>query len=195
MAKRSCKRLVTAVVLLLHAAALLSMLTAPAPGARISARSRSAATLILVQVSAAPAQNSAAAQDNKNGRSAATPARAPDQSRHLDSAPNTVALAARPADDDYYWPDQLVSHPYPQDDVAIDNSCFKEGGAVLKVWINSEGKVDHVDVVSSTLAPHCIALAAQAFSQAHFVPGAKEGNVTVNSLWFVEIGSTTYLSR
>jgi len=88
-----------------------------------------------------------------------------------------------------------VSHPYPRDDIAIDDNCFKEGSAILKVWINAEGKVDRIDVVSSTLTAHCEALGTQAFSQAHFVPGVKEGNLAVNSLWFVEIGGTTYPSQ
>jgi len=192
MGKRTCNWLVAAGVLLLHGVVLL---TTPAPGVRILFRSRPASTLILVQVGTALEPLGPPAQENENGRSAAPTAPAAELSTRRDIATHPVALAAKTADDDYFWPEQLVSHPYPQEDVFIDDSCFKEGSSVLKVWINATGKVDRIDVVSGNLTAQCVAIATRAFSLAHFVPGVKDGNVAVNSLWFVEIGGTMQLSQ
>jgi len=189
MEKLICNRLVMVGVLLLHGIALVIVLTAPAPDTRISARSRSAVTRVWVQIGAMKAQRGPAMEQNGRGQSLARPS--PERSRPSDSERPTATTSAKLADDDYFWPEQLVSHPYPQEDVSIDDSCFKEGSSVLKIWINAAGKVDRIDIVSSTLTAQCVAIATRAFSQAHFIPGVKEGGIAVNSLWFVEIAGTT----
>lgn len=91
-----------------------------------------------------------------------------------------------PLFDPYFLPEELSSHPQPVSEIVLDEECLKAGTTTLKLSISETGRVDRIDVVSSAAGDKCVERAKQAFGDATFSPGMREG-VPVKSLWFVEI--------
>lgn len=91
-----------------------------------------------------------------------------------------------PLFDPYFLPEELGSHPQPVSQIVLDDACLNAGTTTLKLSINATGRVDRIDVVKSAAGDQCVERAKQAFGDATFTPGMREG-VPVKSLWFVEI--------
>lgn len=91
-----------------------------------------------------------------------------------------------PPFDPYFLPEELTGHPQPVSEIVLDDECLRAGTTTLKLSISETGHVDRIDVVSSAAGEGCVERAKQAFGDATFAPGMREG-VPVKSLWYVEI--------
>ncbi len=194
MGRSTSRSIAAAVTLLLHAGSLIWLGMHPPQRPAYMAGEQMLVQLTLVRATDGTAARRANQAGNGHRRARAAdrhqPARSEKASPEQGTTPPAVAPAiavAAAGNGQYFLPEQLISHPYPQDDVVLDSACLMHGVAILKLWISEEGKVDRIEATDSTQESQCLDAALQAFSHATFVPGTREGNVAVKSMWFVEI--------
>ena len=174
------ERLLLALLLswLLHVALLFPSLFAAKPSTQQTLTGQDDGTLLARLVNLNPTVVATAAKFS-NKAPATAPASQPAQEQ-----------SASPALEQFFPVEQLDKRPRSQGEVDLDIAeavmIKKPGSLMMKIWIDSLGRVVAADIESSSLPVRFTHALAQAFGRVHFEPGELYGR-PVGSILRIEI--------
>jgi outer membrane biosynthesis protein TonB len=178
------ERLLLALLLswLLHAVIVIPSLFATKPPSAPAGSSTAADTLVtrLVELNPSP---DASAKSKITGNS-------PNETPSNQDSQTDSAEPPSPELEQFFPAEQLDKRPRPQGEVDLDIAeaamVKQPGSLVLKIWIDSLGRVVAADIESSSLPARFTQALAETFGRIHFEPGELYGR-PVGSILRVEI--------